>query len=318
MVNARLASSTRAIPTLLLKSIAPNTVKRYAYGFRTWNNWRRKHPEISCLPVNHMHLATYIAATIQGNGPFGRVESVVLGLSWLHRALGLPNPAESPTVLLLKEAAKRILSRAVRKKEPLDPKDLKALAQRLRYGSLIDLRTITVAVLSYAGFLRFDEVSTLRREHISFGASHVRLFIDKSKSDQHKIGDNVFIAKIGSYACPVGILASYLKRSKVTSGCVFRPLKKTKNGHAVRNIDKPVSYTTLRHDILNALSELGLDKSKFGLHSMRRGGATRAANMGVNDRLFKKHGRWKSDGAKDGYVAESLESLLSVSRNLGL
>ena len=83
-------------------------------------------------------------------------------------------------------------------------------------------------------------------------------------------------------------------------------------------MDKPVSYTTLRKDILEAVNSVGLDKSKFGLHSMRRGGATQAASAGVNDRLFKKHGRWKSEKAKDGYVAEDLNAILSVSRSLGI
>ena len=41
---------------------------------------------------------------------------------------------------------------------------------------------------------------------------------------------------------------------------------------------------------------------KWGLHSLRAGGALRAANMGISDRFFKRHGRWKSENAKDGYI----------------
>lgn len=41
-----------------------------------------------------------------------------------------------------------------------------------------------------------------------------------------------------------------------------------------------------------------------------------AANMGVCDRIFKKHGRWKSDSAKDGYVAENVHVQMSVTKNL--
>ena len=38
-----------------------------------------------------------------------------------------------------------------------------------------------------------------------------------------------------------------------------------------------------------------------------------AANAGVSDRLFKHHGRsWKTDQAKDGYIKDKLESLLSL------
>ena len=52
--------------------------------------------------------------------------------------------------------------------------------------------------------------------------------------------------------------------------------------------------------------------------SLRSGGASAVAKLGINDRLFKKHGRWKSDKLKDSYDHEDIESELSVSRNLGL
>lgn len=69
---------------------------------------------------------------------------------------------------------------------------------------------------------------------------------------------------------------------------------------------------------MNALEKIGLDKSKYGLHSLRSGGATSAADKGVCDRLFKKHGRWRSDTATDGYVSESVNIKMSVTKSLGI
>ena len=66
------------------------------------------------------------------------------------------------------------------------------------------------------------------------------------------------------------------------------------------------------------LVQLGLPVNEFGLHSLRAGGATAAANAKVPDRLFKRHGRWRSENAKDGYVKDDVESKLEVSRRLGL
>ena len=54
------------------------------------------------------------------------------------------------------------------------------------------------------------------------------------------------------------------------------------------------------------------------MHSLRAGGAMAAANAGVPDRLFKRHGRWKSESAKDGYVKDSVERRLEVSKQLGI
>ena len=38
----------------------------------------------------------------------------------------------------------------------------------------------------------------------------------------------------------------------------------------------------------------------FGLHSLRSGGASAANNLELNDSLFKRHGCWWCENAKDG------------------
>ena len=70
--------------------------------------------------------------------------------------------------------------------------------------------------------------------------------------------------------------------------------------------------------MLYALRPIVDDVSKFGVHSLRAGGATAAAQAGVLDRLFKRHGRWKGVNVKDGYVKDSIDDLLSVSKSLAL
>jgi hypothetical protein len=50
--------------------------------------------------------------------------------------------------------------------------------------------------------------------------------------------------------------------------------------------------------------------NNYGLHSLRSGGASAAYKGGVQDKLFKVHGRWKSENAKDGYVCEELEKTI--------
>ena len=52
---------------------------------------------------------------------------------------------------------------------------------------------------------------------------------------------------------------------------------------------------------------------RFGLHSLRAGGASEAAAAGVPDRLIKRRGGWRSDQAMRGYFDESLRNLKWVS-----
>lgn len=58
-------------------------------------------------------------------------------------------------------------------------------------------------------------------------------------------------------------------------------------------------------------------QKKVDDHSLIFGRATAATNLGVSDRLFKKHRRWASEKVKDNYVHKDLKSKLSVSKNLG-
>ena len=98
---------------------------------------------------------------------------------------------------------------------------------------------------------------------------------------------------------------------------LFRLIQKTKNGEKLRESGK-ISDTCLRDLFNKKLVALGILAREFGLHSLRAGGATTAANAKVPDHLFKRHGRWKSENAKDGYVKDSIESRLEVSKRLGL
>ena len=49
----------------------------------------------------------------------------------------------------------------------------------------------------------------------------------------------------------------------------------------------PLSYTRAREIVLSAFDSIGLPKQDYGLHSLRAGGASAAANARVPDRLFK-------------------------------
>ena len=54
-----------------------------------------------------------------------------------------------------------------------------------------------------------------------------------------------------------------------------------------------LSYTRrMRELFLSKLPALGFDAKQFGLHSLRAGGASAAANASIPDRLFKRHGCW--------------------------
>jgi hypothetical protein len=101
---------------------------------------------------------------------------------------------------------------------------------------------------------------------------------------------------------------------------IFRSLSffKSKDTYRLCKINKPLSYTRARELLLEALTQAGLEQTKFGLHSLRSGGVSEAAHNRIPERLLKAHGRWKSDIAKDGYIKENMRNRLSVSKNLNI
>jgi len=171
-------------------------------------------------------------------------------------------------------------------------------------------------------FLRFAELSNIKRDNIIFYDDYVKIVIEQRKTDVYREGKDVIISCTGTMTCPVNMLKRYLALAHIPSNStdyIFRGLMfcKSTNTYKLRNSGK-LSYSSAREILLNTVDHIGLDKTKFGLHSLRSGGATAAAAAQVEDRIKKKHGRWKSEKAKDGYVKENLSQRLSVTQKLGI
>ena len=107
------------------------------------------------------------------------------------------------------------------------------------------------------------------------------------------------------------------KIAKDSQRFLFRHIMQTKVGKRLKD-GGVLCYSTLRDLFKAKVKQLGYPAQQFGLHSLRAGGALAAANAIILDHLFKQHGRWKFENAKDGYVQDSIEKCLSVTKNIGL
>ncbi|XP_071124201.1 uncharacterized protein [Mytilus edulis] len=243
---------------------------------------------------------------------------------WAHKLAGFNNPCTSELVTFVNEGAQRKLGHFITKKDPITPDILRKIVHTYGHlnSNLKDLRTVCMCLLSYAGFLRFSELVNLRGIDIKIYSTHANLYLAKSKTDIYREGRDVVISRTNLVTCPVCMLERYLKLASITSNSeefIFRSVNfcKSDNSYKLRSTG-PLSYTRAREILLSSLQSIGLDSKRFGLHILRSGGASAAAAAGVEGRLFKKHGRWKSDTAKDGYVKESLKDRLSVTNNIGI
>ena len=313
------------IPNRVIQSRAPKTADKYSRAFNEFHLWTSCYNELKSLPARATTVALYLEHLLQTNSPYSKLESAVYGIRWVHGLYGWESPCEAALVRNILEAGKRTLLKPTLKKEPFTLDMLANLCTRYASHSsnLSDLRVSAICVTAFYGFLRFSEVSGLRCCDLKFiqqqDAMFVELQILKSKTDVYRDGLKVLLAHNGGTTCPYSILQRYVDTAKLQLSStypLFSRLQYVKATKSYKLRGGVLSYTRTREIVLQALSSLGYEREKFGLHSLRSGGATLAANNGVSDRLFKRHGRWKSETAKDGYVKDSLDALLSVSRSL--
>ena len=122
----------------------------------------------------------------------------------------------------------------------------------------------------------------------------MRIFVQRSKTDIYRDGAWVVISKTFKPTCPVLLPLRYFavaSFSEDSEDFIFRPLSFcSSNGSYRFRGSVPLSYSRAREIVLCTFEAIGLSRRDYGLHSLKAGGASAAANAQVSDRLFKRHG----------------------------
>lgn len=311
------------MPAFCLASKASNTQRQYKNAFNLFCKFCLSFNITLTLPASDTSVSVYLIHLTNAGKSASTINEAFCVISWAHRLAGLADPCKSDLVKTIREGSIRSVGRCVVKKEPITPEILRQLVNVYGFHNtdLKNIRVVCMCLLCYAGFLRFAELANLRRHHVFIYDNHVKLFLESSKTDVYREGRDVLISKTNTPTCPVNMLLRYFYLAEIpadSTDYIFRPLCFCKSVNSYKLRSGKLSYNTAREILLSALETLGLSKKYFGLYSLRSGGATAAAAAKVEDRLFKKHGRWRTDKAKDGYVKENISERLSVTQNIGL
>ena len=235
---------------------------------------------------------------------------------WLHDLAGVCSPTSHPTVVAVKEGAIRLSSSPVKDRK----EHMRQLIERTDLNDLLQLRNL-LFVLAFSGFFRFSELSLIRAKHIKFSNGFISVFIEKIKADQLREGQSVVIAESGSSLCPVSLLKLYMNSSHLSLDSdeyIFRPIPASNSCKRLVSVNKPINCSTYRQSFKKSFRDIVPDITSFSTHSTRSGGATSAANSGIPERNFRRHGRWASVSAKNTYIKDSLAARLDVSKSLSL
>jgi len=126
------------------------------------------------------------------------------------------NPTKHRLVAAVREFAQRRLgNRKQNRKEPLEwDFVITGVVFWRDEGGIVRLMFATVAVTMWTGFFRFDCTEKLHIKDVQFFPTHVRLFVEKRKTDHYRYGQVVEVARAveGQPVCPVDCLQTWVDR----------------------------------------------------------------------------------------------------------
>ena len=217
-----------ALPSSVLHWRAASTTKKYLGAFKRWKMWAANH-NLPVFPVEVIHIALYLQHLAETKCSKSAVEEAVNGLAWAHSMAGISSPTVSPIVQTTLEGLKRTLAKPVIKKSAFTVEMLKAIVQDAeKSDTLASIRLASVCLLSFAGFLRFDELANIRPCDLAIGTDHLTIQIPHSKTDQLRQGSELVIARTFSDTCPVAMLECYIQRGNIQINSdkkLFRPIR---------------------------------------------------------------------------------------------
>ena len=101
------------------------------------------------------------------------------------------------------------------------------------HPTLSNVRLAAACLLAFAGFLRCDELISLRPCDIKIGPDMMTVIIHSSKTDQLQQGDELVVACTSTHMWPVAMLERYMGLAGVNPSSdlfLFRAITRTKEG----------------------------------------------------------------------------------------
>ncbi|XP_065198970.1 uncharacterized protein LOC135830672 [Sycon ciliatum] len=301
---------------------ASSTVTKYSQTFDRFVQWCRR-VQVNYLPASADHVALYLVELLSAASSSAPISSAVSAIAWAHRKVCLPSPTDTPLVGQTILGCQRLLARPAHKKTPITMAQLRQLVctfDRPRL-SLMHLQMLALITLGFRGFMRWDDMSRLKVTNIEVNSQHMTVFLDSRKNDQFREGHLVPISRCPDRSvCAVFWMETFLDRAQHQPG---QPLfGKIQMDKGVQVVHGSMTYSRAREMFLDMLREAGVSDvqsgvQEYGLHSLRAGGVSSALRApGIPVRLVQRHGGWKHLESMQGYVAESADATLQVTRGM--
>jgi integrase len=264
---------------------ADNTVRGYASDWRMFELWC-KEARRKALPASEETVCLYVVSKMDERkmSTIGRHVAAIMDM---HRRGGLEEPSGKELKAVM-AGARRTKGTAPEGKTAFTPGDLRSMCSKLRrLGTLTALRDRAILCIGFAGGMRVSEIVGLEVADLRFVAKGVWVKIRRSKTDQEGAGRDVGVFRGHRVTtCPVRTLRAWL---------VVRDKKFGKGGRLFPGPDGEELGTRNVWSRVKLAAELaGLNPELYGVHSLRVGCVTAAAEGGMSESLIMQRTGHKS------------------------
>lgn len=193
-------------------------------------------------------------------------------ISKMHKLAGHPSPFTDARVLAVLTGIKREKGVAQTRKAPITH-ELAAAIESVRDRAIVLLGLMT----SFRG----EELCALDVEDLTISDQGIVVNLKKSKTDQYRAGRRVAVPRYvdDPEGCPTRAVEAWLEVLGETTGPLFRGF--LCNGKP-RSAEHRMVPSTISQIVKSAVATAGLDRTKYGAHSMRSGYVTKAREEGFD------------------------------------
>ena len=212
---------------------------------------------------------------------FGYIKSLLAAISFELRRTNQVNITLSPSVQNYIISLERKMTKSSKNSKLGFNQMIMMKFAQIDASIFENLRFISMACVSFYGFLRVSECCSLKKQDVKFDDNGVLLLtIAKSKTDQTGEGITIYIHESNTSFSAVKWMKMYLENgvNKVEGQMLFG-----------------ISSRGFRMKLKEILRNLQIDTDKYSTHSFRKGAAECAAKLGIQDCRIKAMGRWMSD-----------------------
>ena len=309
-----------AAAQLLDNSVAASTRRSYNSAQQQYYHFCQSIGFRPCVPATEHVLILFVTHLAQ-KCCHSTIRSYLSAVRFLHIVNGQCDPLQGKLRLeQLLKGVKRIKPKASDPRLPITPFILQKIHSVITQDAHSPLKVMMWAAgcLGYFAFLRAGEFTLQTNSHynpeihispadIAVDSHHeptlMRIHIKQSKTDQTRMGVDLYVGRTFNNLCPVAAMLAYLALRGQAEGPLFLIEGKC------------LTRDMLVHWLRSTLTKAGVDPTHFSGHSFRIGAASTAAARGVAESTVQLLGRWASDSYKR-YIRIPREELASISQTL--